>query len=205
MIRAGFRQLLRLVGLYAVVEISLLGMPCWDQWSLRKLSTYHFFTITRLASQSGYLTSAIDLAPSNRLTSSFTAFSRSGPTFCLFYLMGLEVGSTFSSWVVILGYIPSMSLIDHANVETFWRRNSSISTLISSANSVHMPMHRSRLSSSKHICVMRSHFWLADARLWARSSSNSRICRVDFVLSFFSLTKHVLDTPLITTDGVISV
>ena len=46
--------------------------------------------------------------------------------------MGLKVGSTLSSCVVIAGSIPFMSAMDNANVDTFSLRESKINRCISS-------------------------------------------------------------------------
>ena len=68
--------------------------------SVKSTQTRHFpfffLTTTGLASQSGYLTSVIDPTLSNFSTSSFIAAARSGPSFRLFCLTGLNVGSILS-------------------------------------------------------------------------------------------------------------
>ena len=80
---------------------------------------YFFLTMTGLACQSGYLTSVMDPTLRRFSTSSLTAPARSGPSFHLFCLIGLKVGSTLSSWHVMLISIPGMSSAAHANVFKF--------------------------------------------------------------------------------------
>lgn len=103
--------------------------------SVKSIHVHHlpfFFFTTELASHSGYCTSRIYQAPSNRSTSSLIAFDRSGPSFLLFCLISLKVGSTFSSCIVIARSIPFMSVVVQAKVETLSLRKEMIFSLRSS-------------------------------------------------------------------------
>lgn len=79
---------------------------------------------------------------------------------------------------MIFGSIPFMSLIDHANVEVFCRRNSMSSSLMSAFSSVPTPTYHSGLSLSKLTCVMRL-FWavgneILDIEFFLSSDMKSR-------------------------------
>ena len=71
-------------------------------------------------------------------TSSFTALARSGPSFLHLCLTGLNVGSTFRSWEVILMSIPGMSVADHAIVLIICLRKDKRSCLTSGGRSFPM-------------------------------------------------------------------
>ena len=111
---------------------------------------FFFFTTTGLASQSGYLTSVMDPTLRSFLTLSLTAPTRSGPSFRLFCLIGLKVGSTLSSWHVMLISIPGISSAAHANVFKFFFRQAISSIFRDSLRFAPISTHQSGNASSKH-------------------------------------------------------
>ena len=163
--------------------------------SVKSTQTRHFpfflLTTTGLASQSRYLTSVIDPTLRNFLTSSFTAEARSGPSFRLFCLTGLKVGSIFSSWHVMLMSIPGISSAAHANVLRFFLRQAMSSVLKGSRRLAPISTQRSGNASSRQIVTtgsqVGSHFSSMAAMLrdCQKSSAESRL-RLSSLEIFFS-------------------
>ena len=103
-----------------VPAVALTNWPICGMGSYPSDFPFFFLTTTGLASQSGYLTSVMDLTLRSFSTSSLTEPARSGPNFHLFWLTGLKVGLPFSSWHVTLMSIRGMSSAAHANVCKFF-------------------------------------------------------------------------------------
>ena len=128
--------------------------------SVKSMQTLHFsflfFTTTGSASQSGYWTSRMEPVFRSLSASSFTALAHSGPSFLHFCLTGLNVGSTFRSWEVMLMSIPGMSAADHANVLIFCLRKDKRSFLTLGGRSFPMLTHFSGELSSRGTTLNRS-------------------------------------------------
>ena len=108
-----------------IVEMDLLGMLCWDLWSLRRLSIFPFFfcTTTTFANHFGKCTSLIMPVFRSLSTSSCIIWFLSGANFLLFWCMGLKEGSMPNLWVIIFLLIPIISSGFQANVLLWDLRN----------------------------------------------------------------------------------
>ena len=144
-------------GRCVVMGSYLLGMLCWDRWNWCTLSIFHFSFLLRLGLRANQ---GIGLREWNQFLGA-CQLHRLLPwlvrvlAFLRFCLTGLNVGSTFRSWEVILMSNPGMSAADHANFLIFFLRKDKRSFLTSGGRSFPMLMPFSGEFSSRAMMLDR--------------------------------------------------